>query len=281
MKLSNKIIIIVGIVLVLALLAGSALIAYKSSSRSKLVESFKKLYPAAIVDGKPVSIAEADEFISLASRADDTSLTSKSFQTFLLRKKSEALVHKLGIKIPSDAASDELTFITQGNQDAYKQLLSDYFNNNENLFKSIIVDSSVIEANLRIKYNSDFSQNQAAYKKAQDMVAQLKSGAKFDDLAKANSDDKQSAQFGGDLGFFQHGQILPELERQIVVAKTGEVSDILITRDGYEIVLPIEMSDTDGVKKWHAKHILVATSGFDQWLTNQTNSIPVKILKHY
>ena len=51
----------------------------------------------------------------------------------------------------------------------------------------------------------------AAQAKADDLLAQIRKGAKFDDVAKKNSDGPTAAQ-GGDLGDFKRGTLAKELE---------------------------------------------------------------------
>jgi hypothetical protein len=279
--MNNKKIVLIGLGIIIIFVLASALDAYATPWLDPISKSFKKLYPAAFVQWKPVSIEDADAFVAIAQKFDPSSSRLTAFNSYIAHAKSEMLVQKLGIKIPSDASSDELNFYKKTNPDTFSQFLGTYFNNSERLFTQNIVYPSVDEATLRIKYNSDFTANKDAYQKAENILERLNAGEKFEDLAKQFSDDKQSAQFGGDLGFFEHGQIVPELEKEIILAKNGEVHDIIVTRDGYEIVLPVETSMIDGKKMWHAKHILIQTTGFDAWLASQTRDISVKILKKY
>jgi peptidyl-prolyl cis-trans isomerase C len=59
--------------------------------------------------------------------------------------------------------------------------------------------------------------------KANDIIGQLKAGAKFEDLAKKYGDPKDPAsQQGGDLGFFKKGDMLPEFSDAAFKLKKGE-----------------------------------------------------------
>lgn len=269
-----------GIIVVFVL--GSASLAYLTSSQDPITASFKRLYPAALVGGNTVSIQEADEFINLAQKMDPQISKAAAFNNFLKIKKSEALMQDLDIKLESDTVPDELTFFKKGNDAAYNMLLQTYFDNSEAAFTRNVVVPQAVEAKLRLKYNSDLNLNQAAYAEINGVLIALSTGEKFEDLAKQSSDDKQTCQYGGDLGFFEHGQILPELEKQITISKAGEVNMSVVTsRYGYHVVYPIEVASNNGVKSWHAKHILVETAGFDKWLEEQTRNISVKTLKSY
>ena len=72
-------------------------------------------------------------------------------------------------------------------------------------------------------------------KEAQDVLAQLKAGGKFEDLAKKYSIDSAGAK-GGDLGWFGKGAMIPEFEKTAFSMKEGETSGIVKTKFGYHII---------------------------------------------
>jgi peptidyl-prolyl cis-trans isomerase SurA len=78
-------------------------------------------------------------------------------------------------------------------------------------------------------------QLQAAQAKAEDLLAQIRKGAKFDDVAKKNSDGPTAAQ-GGDLGEFKRGTLAKELEDKTFTMKPGDVSDVIRTKQGFVIL---------------------------------------------
>jgi peptidyl-prolyl cis-trans isomerase C len=72
-------------------------------------------------------------------------------------------------------------------------------------------------------------------KEAQDILAQLKNGAKFEDLAKKYSTDATAAK-GGDLGWFSKGAMVPEFDKVVFGLKEGQLSGIVKTQFGYHII---------------------------------------------
>lgn len=76
----------------------------------------------------------------------------------------------------------------------------------------------------------------AILQKAREILAQVRAGADFGQMAKAYSQDTGSAQRGGDLGYFKRGTMLPEFERVAFALRPGEISDIVRTRLGYHII---------------------------------------------
>jgi parvulin-like peptidyl-prolyl isomerase len=86
--------------------------------------------------------------------------------------------------------------------------------------------------------------------KADDLRKQLAAGAKFEDLAKKESDDTGSGTNGGELGSFGHGQMVPEFEKAAFEAKAGDIVGPVRTQFGYHIIKveAHDMTPIDGVK---------------------------------
>jgi peptidyl-prolyl cis-trans isomerase D len=80
----------------------------------------------------------------------------------------------------------------------------------------------------------------ALQKKAEDLLAKLKSGADFAELAKKNSEDPGSAQKGGELDWITRGQTVPEFEQAAFTLKPRELSGIIKTQYGFHIVQVLE-----------------------------------------
>ncbi len=58
----------------------------------------------------------------------------------------------------------------------------------------------------------------------------------FAKVAAEVSEDPGSKQNGGDLGFFSHGQMVPEFDKAAFALKTGEVSDVVTTQFGFHVI---------------------------------------------
>ena len=76
---------------------------------------------------------------------------------------------------------------------------------------------------------------------ANKVKTELNGGADFAELAKKYSTDLTKDR-GGDLGFFQKGQMIPEFEKVCFELKPGEISDIVETRFGYHLIKLTEKS---------------------------------------
>ena len=75
----------------------------------------------------------------------------------------------------------------------------------------------------------------AAEAKANDVLKQIRAGASFEDMAKKYSDGPSAAQ-GGDLGVFKRGTLAKELEDKTFAMKSGRVTDVIRTKQGFVIL---------------------------------------------
>jgi len=85
--------------------------------------------------------------------------------------------------------------------------------------------------------------------KARELAASLKkrieSGEDFGDLAREYSGDIGSAQEGGDLGWTQAGQMVPEFEAAMADTQKGEISNPVRSQFGWHILEVIDRRDQD------------------------------------
>lgn len=84
---------------------------------------------------------------------------------------------------------------------------------------------------------ADATAAEAAKTKVEGLLAQIKQGADFAELAKTHSEDPGSASRGGELGFFQRGDMVPEFEAAaFALTKVGDLSDVVKTSYGYHLL---------------------------------------------
>ncbi len=80
------------------------------------------------------------------------------------------------------------------------------------------------------------AQAAAALARANSVLAQIKAGANFAELAKKYSSDAGSAKNGGELGWIQRGQTVKAFEDAAFSMKPGQISDLIKTQYGYHII---------------------------------------------
>ena len=77
-------------------------------------------------------------------------------------------------------------------------------------------------------------------KDAQNIMARLEKGEKFEDLAKRFSKCPSKSK-GGNLGWFNKGDMVPEFENAAFSAQKGAVVGPVRTQFGYHIILVKDM----------------------------------------
>ncbi len=75
-----------------------------------------------------------------------------------------------------------------------------------------------------------------ARKKLEALRKQILAGADFTQLARADSDDQATAAAGGDMGFVTRQNLLPPIAQAAFSLKPGEVSEVILTPYGYELI---------------------------------------------
>jgi len=92
--------------------------------------------------------------------------------------------------------------------------------------------------------------------KAEGLLKQIKEGADFAALAKANSDCPSAAQ-GGDLNFFGRGQMVPPFDKAAFAMETGKISDLVETSFGYHIIKVTDRKEAGATSFEQAKAGLI------------------------
>jgi peptidyl-prolyl cis-trans isomerase C len=114
-----------------------------------------------------------------------------------------------------------------------------------------------------VPQNADAATKQQAKAKADALLKDLKAGKDFAATAKANSQDPGSAPNGGDLGYFEQGQMVPPFEQAAFALKPGEMSEVVETQFGYHIIKLAEKQDSRVVPLEEAK------GQIEEYLTQQ------------
>lgn len=258
----------------------SYFVAYHTYSNDPISRFFKSIYPASIVGGRSVSLLAHDQAQQIARNFDPQADTESVMDNLVRTLREQQLLAEMDVVVTPQDINGEIQFFKSDKQASYNDIINKYFNRSEALFTDLVIVPSVYDALLAIEYNSDFSLNSSAYAEAQNLLKQAKApGTKFEDLA-LTSDDKVSGQLGGDLGFVKPEQVVPEIGSKLASMKSGEVvNEVVVSRFGYHILYLSEIAEQNGEKLYHLKHILVATTGYEQWLNQKLEQIPVRRIK--
>jgi peptidyl-prolyl cis-trans isomerase C len=198
----------------------------------------------AIVNGKPVPQARAEVLMQQASRSGQP--PSPELEQ---RVREEAVVREIFAQEAEKRGMATNAEFRQQMELARQTLLI------RTLFLDYQKKNPVTDAEAQAEYEKVKSQSSGAgsteYRarhilvekedEATKLLAQIKGGAKFEDLAKKSSKDTGSAQNGGDLDFAKPDAYVPEFSKAMTSLKKGEVSAPVKSQFGYHI---IKLEDT-------------------------------------
>ena len=191
----------------------------------------------AVVNGKPVPKSRVDALIKTATRGQGDAppeLQAQARDQVVMREIFAQEAEKEGIPNSADYKA-QLELVRQ------TVLINTMFQNFEKAHPVSDADAQaeydkVKAANSGNEYHARhiLVDNEDEAKK---LIAQIKAGAKFEDLAKKNSKDTGSAENGGDLDWAKPGSYVPEFSSALEKLKPGEMTDTPVkTQFGYHII---------------------------------------------
>jgi len=113
--------------------------------------------------------------------------------------------------------------------------IEEYYKNHQDEFK---VPEKIKVSRILIAVAPDAPEKEKKEKQVQgeEILAKVKAGEDFSALAKKYSEDTKTKNKGGVLGFFAKGSKDPALEEAAFNLKKDEVSNLILTSKGYQIV---------------------------------------------
>ncbi len=116
------------------------------------------------------------------------------------------------------------------------------------------------------------SEEESLLEKAKNILARVKEGESFEDLAREYSEDFSNREEGGDLGWFKRGMMVTEFDEAVFELEKGEIAKEVIETDfGYHIIKKTEDENEDGEIK--ASHILISDKFRDDDLVWRTTEL--------
>jgi peptidyl-prolyl cis-trans isomerase SurA len=152
-----------------------------------------------------------------------------SFEDFKLNKRNEIVTQQV---IGKEVGS-KLSISKEEEQQFYDQHKAELERPEQVKLSEILISTQKKGAAADAPEDPEFVA--AAQAKANDVLAQIRKGVSFDDLAKKNSDGPTAAA-GGDLSFFKRGDMSKQLEDQTFAMKKDEVTDVVRTKQGFVIL---------------------------------------------
>ena len=141
--------------------------------------------------------------------------------------------------------------------------------------------------NISIRFSAyaDTAEKQMALQKMESVLAQLKQGRPFDEVAKEVSSTPGMPE-GADLGLYQLDELSPELQKVVKNMKAGEFSPILSGPGGHQIVYLEEVLATDPKAISEAKSEIedilyndAVNNRYETWLGELRKRSHIKIIQ--
>jgi peptidyl-prolyl cis-trans isomerase C len=89
---------------------------------------------------------------------------------------------------------------------------------------------------IRVPEGADGAAKEQARARAAEILKEVQAGKDFAALAKEHSQDPGSGPSGGDLGYFERGQMVGPFEQAAFSLPAGQTSDLVETSFGYHII---------------------------------------------
>ncbi|SNC59310.1 peptidyl-prolyl cis-trans isomerase C [Polynucleobacter victoriensis] len=178
---------------------------------------------AAVVNGKAIPKAKLDKMLASAGQvANNPELRDRARDMLITRELINQEAIKRGV-INNDGIQEQL-------EQARLNILVGA------VFEDYIQREGVTESELKTAYDQvkgQFSGKEYKVRHilvekeadAKSLIAKIKAGEKFEDLAKANSKDPGSAVNGGDLNWMNPQALVPEFSKAMVALDKGQMTD--------------------------------------------------------
>ena len=200
----------------------------------------------AVVNGRPVPKTRADFFVKEQTKqgqADTPELQKLVRDELINREVLQQEAERKGLG-SNDQVKQQLDLMKQAV--LLNALREDYFTNNKPSDAELKSEYDKIKAQFGDKEYRARHILVDSEDKAKELIEQLKKGAKFEDLAKANSKDTGSAQNGGDLDWSAPGNYVPDFSNAMVKLEKGKFTDTPVKSPfGFHI---IKLEDTRETK---------------------------------
>ena len=127
---------------------------------------------------------------------------------------------------------------------------------------------------MRVAADADQSEKDDAMQKLEAALKRLKAGEDFAAIAKEVSEDSNSKDKGGDLGYISKGLVQKSFDDAAFALEKGGISDIIQTSAGYHILKVTEKTDAKTISFEEAKSDIISSLK-----SNQVNNMVASYIK--
>ena len=196
---------------------------------------------AVIVNGKSIPKAQLDKLVQRSGQPDNPQVRDQAREMLVTKELILQEADKRGV-IQKEIVREQLEQARMGVLVAA-------------VFEDFVEKEGIAEADLQAAYESvkaqftgkEYHVEHILVEKEADakaIIAQLKAGANFEEIAKAKSLDPGSAKNGGDLGWVTEKALVPEFSKAMVQLKNGQITDKPVkSQFGWHIIKMIDSRD--------------------------------------
>ena len=196
---------------------------------------------AVIVNGKAIPKAQLDKLVQKSNQPDNPQVRDQAREMLVTRELILQEADKRGL-IQKESVRDQLEQSRMGVLVAA-------------VFEDFVEKEGATDAELKAAYETvktqytgkEYRVEHILVEKESDakaIVAQIKGGANFGEIAKAKSKDPGSAANGGDLGWVSDNALVPEFSKAMVKLKNGQITDKPVkSQFGWHIIKVVDVRD--------------------------------------
>jgi peptidyl-prolyl cis-trans isomerase C len=196
---------------------------------------------AVIVNGKAIPKAQLDKLVQKSGQPDNPQVRDQAREMLVTKELILQEADKRGV-IQKESVREQLEQSRVGILVAA-------------VFEDYVEKEGVTEAELKAAYESvkaqytgkEYHVEHILVEKEADakaIIAQLKAGSNFEEIAKAKSKDPGSAPSGGDLGWVTEKSLVPEFSKAMVQLKPGQVTDKPVkSQFGWHVIKMMDSRD--------------------------------------
>lgn len=296
--------VLYGILALCAVLLSASFLAVYFFPRSEMVNMVVKRlpYPAAVVDYRQTisfrelaqnmqsiqRFYENQDFSQVGLRIDFSTDEGKKRlkvrEKEVLNKMIEdqsiiALAKERGIFVTEEMARQGVARKLEeyGNGDQVKENLERLYGWTLSDFEEKIVLPSLYEEKLNDIFVKEMNPDAAAKEKIEKAAELLRQGSDFTEVVKQYSDG-QTADAGGDLGWFSIEDLAPELRGSVVLQKVGVSGNVIESSLGFHIILVEEVKKEKDKQLYRIRQIFARKETFPHWLSEEMSSMSIWIL---
>jgi len=196
---------------------------------------------AVIVNGKAIPKAQLDKLVQKSGQPDNPQVRDQAREMLVTKELILQEADKRGVT-QKESVREQLEQSRVGILVAA-------------VFEDYVEKEGVTEAELKAAYESvkaqyigkEYHVEHILVEKEADakaIIAQLKAGSNFEEIAKAKSKDPGSAPSGGDLGWVTEKSLVPEFSKAMVQLKPGQVTDKPVkSQFGWHVIKMMDSRD--------------------------------------